>query len=153
MKQENLMKDMFAGALLRQPDNPFAAACKVFGLDTASALRAASEWINDTYVLTKQAELLDSLGEETFIPSRLTLARKVWELAESPGSEKKDRIAAYKLYAEIQGYIEKGVGAIVNNNTIVNQNRVMVVKDFGDDDSWENKAVEHQTKLIEHARS
>lgn len=147
------LKDLFAVALLRTPDDPFKAACAVFGLDTGRALRASAEWVNDMYVLAKQAELLELHGEDFFMPTKLTLARRVFELAESANIDKKDKIKAYELYGNIMGFIAKqtAIANVTNNNTVVS-NRVMVVKDHGTDEDWERKTVEHQSKLLEHAR-
>jgi hypothetical protein len=148
MAQE-LLKDLFAAALLREPDNAFGAACKVFGTDTISAMRAAQYWPSDIYVLTKQAELLDEFGEDSFLPNRATLARKIFELAETPNIDKKDKIKAFELYGNIMGYISKQTAI---SNVTLNENRVMIVKDFGNDEQWERAAVGQQTKLIEHSR-
>lgn len=147
----DLLKDLFAAALLRQPDNPFAAACSVFGLDTSRALQASAEWINDPYVLTRQAEMLETMGEEAFLPSKLSLARKVFQLAEAT-KDAKDRLKAYELYGNIMGHIHKQT-AIANVTNNVTTNKVMVIKDYGTDEAWEQKAREQQSKLIEHSRS
>lgn len=150
VEQEQLHKEMFAAALLRTPHDPFGAACLVFGMDSARALEASIKWIHDSFVLQRQAELLQEFGEATFMPSKLTLARRVYELAEDRNTDKKERIAAYKLYADIMGMIERQ--ALIGHQTNVTQNRVMVVRDFGTDDQWESAALKQQTKLIEHAR-
>lgn len=147
---ESIMKDVFALALLRAPNNPFAAAKQVT-TDPGHALRISTAWPNDPHVLAKQAELLETFGEEAFLPSKLTLARHVWELAQS--GDAKDRIKAYELYGNIMSFIAKQTAiANVTNNTVVNQNRVMVVKDHGTDDEWEAKTIDHQTKLLAHSR-
>lgn len=144
-------KEAFAAALLRSPDNPFKAALTVFGMDTGAALRAANEWIHDIYVISRCAELLEQFGEELFLPNKTALARRVFELAENPATDKKDKIKAYELYANIRGFIEKQT-AIANVTNNVTHNRVMMYKDHGTDDDWERKAVQQQGKLIEHSR-
>lgn len=150
--ESNLLKDLFALALLRQPDNPFQAAVKIFGTDTARALDISHRWPNDQYVLSKQAELLAEFGEEAFLPNKHDLARKLYELADTL-TDGKEKIAALRLYADVRGYIEKQTAiANVTNNTVV-QNRVMVMKDHGTDDEWEAKAAKQQGLLIEHART
>lgn len=150
-EQENVLKDSFAAALLRMPDDPFRAAAQIFGLDTIRCLHAAQIWVNDPYVLTKQAELLETLGEDSFMPSKLTLARRVYELAENPSTDKRERIKAYELYANIMGMIAKQ-SLIGHQTNVMQNNRVMVIKDFGTDEQWEKATREQQTKLIEHAR-
>lgn len=147
----DLLKDLFAAALLREPDNAFGAACKVFGTDTISAMQAANEWPRDLYVLTKQAELLEQFGEESFLPNKMTLARKIFETAETTNIDKKDRLKAYELYGELMGFMPKQT-AIANVTNNVTQNRVMIIRDYGTDEQWEIAAREQQMKLIEHAR-
>ena len=144
----DILKDAFAAALLRSPDDPFGAALTIFGTDTRRALVASQEWVHDLYVLQKQAELLEKFGEDEFLPSKATLARNVFTLATTT-KDAKDRIAAYKLYADIRGMIEKQTAIA---NVTVNNNRVMVMRDHGTDDDWEEVAKKQQTKLIEHSR-
>lgn len=150
----DVLKDLFAIAFLREPSNPFGAAVKVFGLDTGRALYASTHWVDDSYVLARQAELLGMFGEDYFLPNKAALARRVYELADKT-TDAKEQTAVLKLYAEIRGFIEKqtAIANVVNNNTIVNQNRVMIVKDHGTDAQWEEKAAKQQTLLVEHART
>jgi hypothetical protein len=145
---DTILKDAFAAALLRSPDDPFTAALAVFGTDTRTALYVSQEWVRDLYVLQKQAELLEQFGEDEFLPSKATLARDVFNFARST-KDGKEKIAAYKLYAEVRGMIEKQTAIA---NVTVNNNRVMVVKDHGTDDDWETAARIQQAKLIEHSR-
>lgn len=145
---DTILKDAFAAALLRSPDDPFAAALQVFGNDTRTAMFVAQEWVRDLYVLQKQAELLEAFGEDEFLPSKATLARDLFALARST-KDTKDKVAAYKLFAEVRGMIEKQTAIA---NVTVNNNRVMVVKDHGSDDDWERVARSQQAKLIEHSR-
>jgi hypothetical protein len=150
--ESNMLKDLYAMALLRQPDNPFGAAVKLVGTDTSRALEISHYWPNDQYVLARQAELLAEFGEEAFLPSKTDLARKVYGMADTL-PEGKEKIAALRLYADIRGFIEKTTAiANVTNNTVV-QNRVMVMKDHGTDGEWEEKASRQQALLIEHART
>jgi hypothetical protein len=150
MSDSDVLKDAFANALLRTPYDPFGAALSIFGNDTMKALQVSKEWTHDFYVLAKQAELLEQYGEDEFLPSKTVLARRIFELAET-SRDAKDRLAAYRLYGELQGHIKKDGGTNVQFNNVTN-NRVMVIKDHGNDDDWERKAQKHQTKLIEHAR-
>ena len=149
---DDILKDVFALALLRAPNNPFAAAKQVTS-DPGQALLISSQWPNDQYVLAKQAELLEAFGEESFLPSKLKLARNVWELTQKEGIDTKDRIKAYELYGNIMSFIAKQTAiANVTNNMVVDQRRVMVVKDHGTDEQWEAKTIEHQTKLLANSR-
>lgn len=142
-------KDKFADAYLRTPENSFAAACTVFGTDTATALKVSSEWPFDLYVLQRQAELLETFGPDEFLPTKQQVARRIFETGERT-NDVKDKLAAYRLYAELRGFMPRGDGA--NVSLTVNNNRVMVMRDFGNDDDWEKSAVTQQSKLIEHSR-
>ena len=148
-KAEQDRKARFAEALLRNPNNAYAAACSVFGMDTATALRVSSEWPYDLFVLQRQAELLEQFGPDEYLPTKAVVARRIYETGET-ATDVKDKLAAFKLYAELRGFVPKGDGA--NVNLTVNNNRVMVLRDFGSDDDWETAAAKQQTKLIEHSR-
>lgn len=147
---ETILKDLYAAALLRTPDDPYGAAIKLFGDNPIKAIEVSQKWPFDFYVLTKQSELLAELGEDEFLPGKAALARRVLDLGDNPQTDKKERLAAYKLYAEIRGFVEKSGGVQINNN--ITNNRVMVMKDHGTNDDWEAKAKSQQAKLIEHAR-
>jgi hypothetical protein len=148
---ETILKDAFAAALLRQPNDPFRAALQIFGSDTRRALQVSQEWVCDLYVLSKQAELLEAMGEDAFLPNKAMTARRIWDLANTT-TDTRDKIAALKLYAEVRSYIEKP-GDKINTNLTINQNRVMVIKDHGSDDDWERRAGEQQMKLVADARN
>lgn len=149
-RDETTLKSAFAAALLRTPHDAFAAACSVFGTDTARALTVANSWVYDTDVLQFQADMIKEFGEDAFLPSKLTLARRIYDLGNDVRAELRDRLAAFKLYAELRNFIEKP--AVVQNNVTVNQNRVMVVRDHGTNDEWAVKVRSQQARLIEHAR-
>lgn len=145
------LKRAFAAALLRYPTDPFKAALQLFPNNTMRALTVSQEWIADPFVMNVQAELIEELGEDHFLPSKVTLARRVFELGENARATQSEKLSAFRLYAELRGFIEKP-GFTVNNNTQINQNRVMVMTDHGSNDDWETKALEQQTKLVEHSR-
>lgn len=151
LPDDTILKDAFAAALLRQPNEPFRAALTVFGADNIKALECAQQWVSDTYVLSKQAELLEKLGEDSFLPNKAMLSRRVWEAAES-ATDKKEKAALFKLYAEVRGFVDKG-GTNINTNVTLNQNRVMIMRDHGTDDDWERKASDQQLKLVSDARN
>lgn len=145
---ETALKDTFAELLLRTPSDAFRVACQIFGSDTMRALKASTEWPVDLYVLQKQADLLAEQGDDAFLPTKAELARRIYTVGETAG-DAKDKLAAYKLYAEVRGFIQKAENV---NNIQVNNNRVMIMKDFGTDEQWETKAIKQQSKLIEHSR-
>lgn len=151
-RDASTLKKAFAAALLRFPNDPFKAALQLFPSNTLRALTVSQEWISDPFVLNAQSELIEELGEDHFLPSKLTLARRVFELGERERASQSERLAAFRLYAELRGFIEKPGFTVQNNTLINNQNRVMVMTDHGSNENWEAKALEQQTKLVEHSR-
>jgi hypothetical protein len=146
------LKRAFAAALLYYPTDPFKAALQLFPNNTMRALTVAQEWIADPFVLNAQAELIAELGEDHFLPSKVTLARRVFELGENVRASQSEKLSAFRLYAELRGFIEKPGFTVQNNTNILNQNRVMLMTDHGSNEDWETKALAQQTKLVEHSR-
>lgn len=145
---EQEAKAKFAERLLRRPQAAFEVACELFGpMETGRALKASAEWPNDPYVLEIQAELIEEHGEKHFLPTKEEFARKVIDYADTIRSAE-DKLKAYRLYAEVMGYIEKP-GVVVNNN--VDNRRVMIVKDHGNDDDWERRLANQQKRLTTDA--
>lgn len=144
-------KKMFAYELLVRPDDAFKAALVVFGDDTAKALQVSSSWPNDLEVKQYIEEFKEELGEEHFLPSKADSAMIAYNIANDQKVPAEDRLKALRLYADIRGFIEKQ-GTTVNNN-ILTSNKVMVVKDHGTDDEWEDKIAQQQAKLIESAHA
>lgn len=143
------MKRRFAAEILRKPGNAFEAALSC-GLDTGAALRASVEWLNDEEVLAFKQQLLEDneRGELAFLPSKAEAARLAWDLANA-GPFIEDRLKALKLYSDILGYIEKPSAVNVNNN--VTNNRVMVVKDHGSNENWEENMRRQQAELTKES--
>lgn len=138
--------------LLKKPDAVFPAALTVSGDNTREALYIERNWPEDPEVQQYIQDIRDELGDEHFLASKAETARKVWELATtSEGMSPDDRLRAYRLYADIRGYIDKGPAGM--NLNILTTDKVMVVKDHGADDVWEHKLLEQQTKLIDAANA
>jgi hypothetical protein len=139
------LKLRFAEALLREPDNAFKAGIDVFGADTGRALFAATKWITDDVVIAERSRLLLAKGARSFLPSKEEYAREVWRQATNERAPIEDRTRLLTLYGDVMGFKEaaqKNAGGI-----IVNNNKVMFVRDFGDDKTWEAKAAAQQHAL------
>ena len=151
-RDEDTLKKAFAGSLLKYPTDPIKAAIEVFGAaNNYRVVKASQDWVHDPLVLTTQTELIKEFGEDTFLPSKLTLARRIFELGEKTTATVGERLAAFRLYADVRGFIEKQ--AVVDNRSItVNQNKVMVVRDYGTDEQWELQVKSQQAKLVSEAR-
>lgn len=151
-RDETQLKKAFALALLETSGQPYEAARKVFKsfTDGQRALHASNHWVNDPVVLTEQTRLIEDLGEEYFLPTKVMTARAIYALGELVTASVGERLAAFRLYSEIRKFLPKDNVAAVNVN--IQQNRVMVMKDHGTDEEWEAKAAAHQMKAIEHSR-
>ena len=145
------LKKQFALALLKTPDDPFEAGIAVFGNNTGEALRVSRRWLDDPDVLRFKEEALKLVGEASFLPTKTQLAREAYKLAIDIKLHADDRIKAMRLYADINGYIEKN-GPVINNN-ILTTNKVMLVRDTGTTEEWENKMALQQSRLIEDANA
>lgn len=152
---EIAQKKAFARALLFNPSDPYRAAITVLGMaNTGKALQVHLTWPMDQIVINEQVRLIYEEGEETFLPNKVTVARRVFELAEQQNVVAKDRLAAYKLYAEIMDMVPK-TGAIGVGHLTVNQNnnRVLVMQNHGSDEEHEQRTMKQQAKLIEVAKT
>ncbi len=147
---EQQLKEKFAEELLRNPGDPFKAGLAVFGMNTGRAMQAAQQWATDPYVMEYKDKLLEERGVRSFLPTKEDLAREIIDFARAIGCPE-DKIKAFRLYGEVMGFIEKPA-VNVNNNTNIQQNSVMVIKDHGTDDEWEAKLATQQRALVNAAR-
>lgn len=146
---ETEQKRQFAAALLKTPNDAFKAAITVFGDDTSTALSIYLRWSQDPEVIGYMRELEEEMGELHFLPTKAQLARMAYEIGQDSKLHVEDRLKALRLYADVRGFIEKQA-PVINNNLITN-NKVMLVKDHGSNEAWEQAAMSQQHRLIEHA--
>jgi hypothetical protein len=150
LSPEETQKKAFAIALLHNPDDPFKAATAVFGNDMGSALEVYGVWTTDPIVKQFQKDYIDAHGASSVLPSREDYAREVWTIGKDERVAVEDRLKAMRLYGDIRGFIEKP-GTVINANTNVQHNKVMVLQSKGTDEDWERKAIAQQQKLISDA--
>lgn len=144
-------KKLFAIELLKTPNEPFVAALKLFPNNNNRALRIATEWPRDSEVLEIIQGVKDGGKELDFLPSKADLARKVWDKLEQPWHDADGFTKLGKLYADVLGFIPKAGGS--NLNVQINNNKVMVIRDQGTNEQWEEKAVKQQRELLNVSRS
>ena len=137
------LKIRFADALLRDPNNAFAAAQSI-GIEQSRIMEIATTWPNDADVLKAQKELVEKHGAREFLPSREEAARLLWEKAQN-AQKAEDVAKLMKIYGDYMGFIEKP-GLTVNNNT-QNVLHVMRVPMPESAEDWESKAIEHQSNI------
>lgn len=125
----------------------FDVATKVFEGTEHSAQRigqAAYAWGRDLDVLEAVQQLRrGGLDEEPTI-SKEQLSAEILAIARNDVQiETKERLNAYKLVAEINGFVNKSGPSVA-----LQINRVMQVRDHGSDDDWEERAKAQQARLV-----
>lgn len=98
----------YAEALLREPD-PFKAALRVFNKDdeVGRALWVSTYWKDDVRIKSIQSRLIKENGEAEYLPKKEDALKELWKFGQDDKITHKERIAAIKLLAEINGWIAK----------------------------------------------
>lgn len=139
------LKKRYAEVLATMPADPFAAALQLFPGETAKALQTASELARDPEVLRQMDAIAQDKGEEALLPSKADLCREVWERMKK-AEEERDFANLARLYGDIRGFIQRPNEA--NQMVNVIEQKVMIVKDHGTNDEWEDKLKKQQHNLI-----
>lgn len=147
------LRERFAAEYLRNGGDVWEAGKACSPSDPSKGIALGAELIADDQVQARIKELRDTKGERAFLATKEDVAREIYKLATGRANqqlEPKEKLAAFRLYSEVMGYIEKPQGGVsVTQNNLVQ--KVMVVKDFGTDAQWESAAVEQQRRLISEA--
>lgn len=151
MEEQAREKTAYAALLYNQPGvNPFQAALTLFP-DTADALRVSQHWPRDPFVLDEIARFAgEDSTAEGFIPTKEDLLQKIWGWIDGPTSglmSFDEKIKAAKLFAEIASMIQKPEPVKPSDQTV--NHKVTLYRDFGPNESWEDKLARQQTELIE----
>lgn len=147
---EQEAKRAFAELMLRHPGafrrNAQTVAALGGIVDAVVVATIETVWPLDREVLQYRDELLEAAGgEDEFLPTKAQVALALWAIAEAPG-DPETKIKALKEYSALRGFVEKpGAGVAI---AIVN--KVMSIRDHGDDEAWEKRLKANQVKLIEH---
>lgn len=133
-RNDTELKKLFGIALAKHA-KPFEAALEVFLENTNKALWVSFNWLADPLVVsTKDAyaqniELNEKLLDKSQLSARLL---KFADEKDPTGRfylcEAKDRLAAFKLFAEVQGFIGKAADVSINNNFTNNELKITLVK-------------------------
>lgn len=115
------------------------------------ALTVASDWPDDPIVIAELDRLASE--DEQDLPNKAKLARDIYNLADDGSKSVDDRLKAYKLYAEVRGFIEKPAPIGNVNNNYVDNRKVMLIPPSPPIDEWEQGAVNQQAKLVSDASS
>lgn len=150
-EHEREYKLAYAKQLLLTPHDPFKAAFALFPdkSDAGRALQIGHTWPADEFVKAEQQRLLSTGDARQFLPTKEAQAKAIYALTENDHEPLEDRLKAHRLYAELMGFIEKPAAG--NQVNILNQG-VMIVRDQGSDEQWEEKAINQQRTLIAPAQ-
>ena len=143
-------KKIFAKALFLEPNNLFQAAMEAWGGDAGEACRHTLLWKNDPEVVKFLSELRTKSDPVDTIADKVETSLLAWRLANDEDVKPYERISALRLYAEINEFISKKESK-ANAQVNVQTNKVMLVKDHGNDEDWEQKVALQQAKLIGEA--
>lgn len=142
-------KKLFGKALGMYPGDAWTAACSVFSDDPGKALNAAQNWVSDITVIEAKHEYLDANGKALNVLTKEELAKKIITLADTTTIDVRDRLNAFKLFAELMDYMPKPNNVNVNDNRQMHVTQhVMLVPTSNNDDDWAEKARVQQAKLV-----
>lgn len=114
---ESEMKAAFAAFLLETPDQPFAAALKLFpsDRDRGEACRITFAWPNDPEVMEEIARLQESGYGQKKPPTKAELIQMALDVYNHAFTSPKEKNAAIKLIADLQGMIVKAETLDINS--------------------------------------
>lgn len=136
----------FAEAFLRS-NNAATAAMDVFPADPGKALQLAQTLPQDSIVIAEIERLKEEKGEAAFLPNKAKIARDVYERA-TEAKDNEEYVKLMRLYGDLMGMIEKPGSSV---NVDVKVAPVMVMRDHGSDDQWEQRASAQQRGLTLNA--
>ena len=146
-KGEELQKAKVAYAeyLFSHPDDRYNAAVVAVGERLAGYVW--NVWAADLDVVAHmKAVKAKAESDDEVLGTKTDMCYKLLQLSDKyKNSNPREALAALALVAELRGFKFKPSDVQVNNTQIVN--KVMVVKDFGSADAWEDAAVSHQKDL------
>jgi hypothetical protein len=154
-EDELQLKLEYARLVARNERERFTAGYKLFpGAENYGRALQAQAWFYDPFVQDEIARLRDGEDEDAK-PSVDSVKGEVLQLARS-AMDKKDAIAAYKLYLEAEGAIQKGTNVNIDNSDrrVVNVLKVPTRDITAEDDAdFDRRFLAQQTQLIANARS
>lgn len=134
---------------LAKGDRPYDAAMLALGNDQQGSLWAIQQWVRDPLVIETRELVENSVN----LLDKEQLCVKLLKMADEKINgqfihEMKDRTAALKLYAEIQGHIGK-VNVDLSNKTFVN-NEMKITFVEAEPEKQDVKTIEHRAPVSDH---
>ena len=151
-KDDEELKAQFGCALAQGFKNSFEAACSIFGKETNKALWASTKWLEDEIVIKAKEEYSSVVASKDILLDKTALSHKLLAFADERinfngnsvyAAEAKDRLAALKLYADIQGFIAKDSSSTIINNSP----KFMEIKFVEPDKKEVVKTIEHESSI------
>lgn len=149
-------KRLFGVELAKGHQSPFAAAIIVFGQDTNTALWVANNWLADPTVLAARDLYLKTLAAEASLLDKDQLAARLLAAAEEKfpngisAVDPKDKVAYYKLYAELRGFINNKIDINASTNNFThNEMKITLVEPDQKSDN-QIKTIEHQEPILDN---
>lgn len=116
--QEELLKGRFAAFLLEAPNKELDAALKIYPSekDRGKACQIAFSWPKDPFVIAEMQRLRETTEyEDPELPSKKRLIAMAMEVYSNQFTPPKEKNAAIKLIADLQGFIVKAESLDINN--------------------------------------
>jgi hypothetical protein len=133
-RTDDNLKRLFGIAWAKTP-KPFEAALEVFGEETNKALWASWNWLTDPLVVATKDNYAQNIELNDKLLDKDQLAARLLKFAEEKDvsgrfyiCEAKDRLAAFKLYAEVQGFVGKLQIDASTNTFTNNELKITLVK-------------------------
>jgi hypothetical protein len=150
---DEAIKAQYGIELAKDHHDAFAAALVIFQ-NNSDALWASNNWCNDPVVIAARDVYKSKVEAEGILLSKEQLAAKLLKFEQEKHPQKpqfylhdsKDRLAALKLYAEVQGWIGKAADVNVSNNFVNNEMKIRFVT------AEKIEEVASKTKIIEHEK-
>jgi hypothetical protein len=107
-------KKAFGIELAKLPGNPLQAANNAFPNENEKALWASRNWLNEPIVIAAKDAFLNVVNSKPALLDKDGVCAELLEISRTGFGEIKDRVAALKLYAEIQGFVGKAANQDTN---------------------------------------
>lgn len=152
-EDELQLKLQYAGIVARNPERRLTAGYEVFpGPENYGRALQAQSWLYDPFVVAEVERLTGEEAVGEILPSKEAVAKEILDFARET-HDGKDKIGAFKLFAEVMGHIAK-VPSMVQDNRVINVLRVPTRDLTPEDDADFNaRFYAQQTKLVADARS